>query len=243
MDTQQGKSFAILRVIAERTRRFSFPNLRRPPIPPNKPATQELVSWGAQVYCFSWMRHLSTLVNGIITLKDAGNMPSARIVARSAFELGAHAYYVKKHLKQHLDSKNVEAAWNFLTPISAGSRYIDEWHPEESEMFPPPSHISKVVNCFGEVMPSANEGYSFLSELCHPNMLAFSQYYHWPDPFEVQFVDHDTQGVFGTTAAASVRGLLAIEELLRLAEEDRLLHCLHELLVAISKQSGGPVGD
>ena len=101
-DIQQGQSLATLHVIAERTRQFTFPNLRRPPIPPNRPATQELVSWGVQVYCFSWMRHLSTLVNGVITLKDAGNMPSTRIMARSVFELGAHAYYTKKHLRQHL---------------------------------------------------------------------------------------------------------------------------------------------
>lgn len=190
------------------------------------------------------MRHLSTLVNGIITLRDAGNMPSARIVARSVFELGAHAYYVKKHLKQHLDSKNVDAAWNFLSPITTGSRYINEKQPEQSEMFPLPSHISKVVKCFGEILPgAASEDYSYLSEFCHPNMFAFSQYYRWPNPFEVQFVDHDTQGVFGTTAAACLQGLLAIQEMLRLAEENRLLPCLHELLVAISKQSGGPSGD
>ncbi|MGA2075281.1 MAG: hypothetical protein ABSH52_17460 [Terriglobia bacterium] len=235
METSHGDSFTILRVIAERTRQYTFPNLRRPPIPPNQPATLKLVSWGAQVYCFLWMRHLSRLVNGIITLRDTGNMPSARILARSVFELGAHAYYVKKHIKQHLASKNLDAAWNFLSPITTGSRYINEQHPEQSEMFPLPSHISKVVNCFGEVMPSSNEGYSFLSELCQPNMFAFSQYYRWPNPFEVRFVDHDTQGVFGTTTASCVQGLLAIEKLLRLAEENRVRSSLVELLVAVSK--------
>jgi len=242
MDRRKSDSFSILRLIAERTKEFTFPKVRRPPNPPSEPPTQELVSWGVKVYCFSWMRHMSTLVNGIVILKDAGNMPSARIVARSVFELGAHAHYVKKHLKQHLDSKNVNSAWSFLTPIGTGSRYVNEQHPEQSGMFPLPSHISKVVGCFGEVMPSSNEAYSFLSEFCHPNMFAFSQYYRWPNPFEVQFVDHDTQGVFGSAAAACLQGLLAIKEMLRLAEENRLLPCLLEPLVAISKQSGGPSG-
>lgn len=237
MDTQQGDSFATLRLIADRTKRFGFPNLKRPATPPNKPATHELVSWGAQVYCFSWMRHLSTLVNGIITLKDAGNTPSARILARSVFELGAHAYYVKKHLKQHLDFKNVDAAWNLLTPVMTGSRYINEQHPEEGAMLPAPAHIAKVINSFGEMLGDAREGYSFLSEFCHPSTFAFSQHYLWANPLEVQFVDHDPAGAFGTTAAACLGGLMAIEEILRLTKEKTVLRCLHRLCEAIVEQS------
>jgi hypothetical protein len=239
MDTQRGDPFATLRVIAERTTHFSFPNLPRPPIPPNKPATEELVNWGAHVYCFSWIRHFNTLVNGIITLRDAGNTPSAIIVARSVFELGAHAYYVKKHLKQHIDSKNLDAAWKFLGPIKTGSRYINEQHPEESEMFPEPVHIRKAVNCLGEMLPeAATEDYSFLSEYCHPNMLAFSQYYRWPNPFEVQFVDHEARGVFGSTTSACLLGLMAIQEILRLTQEKTALFCLIELLEDIVNSTG-----
>lgn len=241
MDTHQHDSFVILRLVAERTRHFSFPNLWRPPIPPNEPATRELVNWGARAYSFSWIRHFSTLVNGIITLKDAGNGPSAMIVARSVFELGAHAHYVKKHLKQHLDARNMNAAWNFLTPITTGSRYINEKHPEESEMFPVSAHISKVIKCFGEVLPEdAQDGYSYLSEFCHPNMLAFLQYYRWPNPNEVQFIDHEPQGVFGSITAACIAGLLAIEEMLRLTKERTVLLCLRKLFKAVLEQSGGP---
>ncbi len=236
MDTQKSNSFASLRLIAERMKQFTFPNLKRPPVPSKAPATLDLVNWGAQVYCFSWMRHFNTLISGIVILKDAGNTPSARIVARSVFELGAHAYYVKKHLKQHFDLGNFSAAWEFLTPIGVGSRYINEQHPEESEMFPSPPHISKAINCFGERMPEdAQEGYSFLSEFCHPNVLALFQYYEWADPQTVTFVDDHVplEGIFGPTAAASIEGLLAIEELLRLTREREVLCSLHELLEAI----------
>ena len=236
MDAEKSNSFGSLCLIAARMKQFTFSNLKRPPVPAKAPATPELVNWGAQVYCYSWMRHFSTLVNGIATLKDAGNTPSSRIVARSVFELGAHAYYVKKHLKQHIDAGNFSAAWEFLTPIGVGSRYINEQHPEESEMFPSPPHISKAINCFGERMPEdAQEGYSFLSEFCHPNVLAFSQYYEWTNPQTVAFVDdHEPlAGIFGPTAAASIEGLLAIEELLRLSREQEVLRSLHELLEAI----------
>jgi hypothetical protein len=236
MNTQQSTSFATLSLIAERSTQFSFPNLPRPPVAAHEPATAELVNWGTRVYCFSWMRHFCMLLNGIVLLKEAGNTPSARIVARSVFELGAHAYYVKKHLKQHTDAGNFSAAWKFLTPIATGSRYINEQHPEESEMFPASAHISKAINCFGERMPEdAQEGYSFLSEFCHPNVLAFSQYYDWANPQTVTFVDdHEPlAGIFGPTAAASIEGLLAMDELLKLAQEREVLRSLHELLEAI----------
>jgi hypothetical protein len=227
-------------VTAEHTKGFSFPNLRRPSIPPHQPATQELVNWGAKVYCFSWLRHFSTLVNGIITLRDAGNAPSALVVARSVFELGAHAYYVKKHLKQHIDAKNLDAAWKFLTPIAIGSRYINEYHPEGSEMFPPPAHISKAIAAFVEVMPeNVREDYSFLSEYCHPNMLAFLQYYRWLNPYEIGFVDHEPQGIFGSTAAACIMGLMAIQETLGIVDEKVVAVSLRKLFQSVVEQAAG----
>lgn len=233
-------SFATLRVIAEHLRQVRFPNLQRPPVPANAPATPELVSWGTQLYCFSWMRHFCVLVSGMVTLTDAGNVPSARVVMRSVFELGAHAHYVRKHLKQHIDAEDFSAAWNFLTPIGTGSRYINEQHPKESEMFPSPPHISKAINCFGERLPEdAQEGYSFLSEFCHPNVLAFSQYYEWRTPETVTFINHEPLGgIFGSTAGASIEGLLAIEEMLKLVHEKDIRNALRGLFEAVVKNAG-----
>lgn len=235
---EQSTYLHTLRAMAEHTKGFGFPNLRRPLVLHNEPATQELVNWAAQVYCYSWLRHFSTLVNGIITLKDAGNNPSARVVARSLFELGAHAYYVKKHVKQHIDGKNLNAAWNFLTPICVGSRYINEQHPEDSEMFPLPTHISKVIACFDEVMSKeARDDYSFLSEYCHPNTLAFRQYYRWLNPCEVGFIDHEPGGIFGSTAAACIQGLMAIQETLRMANEKVVAASLHKFFQTLIAQT------
>jgi hypothetical protein len=234
MASQGVNSFLTLRSIAEHTKELRFPNLLRPRVPASETATQELVNWGAQVYCFSWIRHFSTLLNGVVILKDAGNAPSAFIVARSVYELGAHAYYVKKHFKQHFDATNFEAAWNFLTPIATGSRYINEQQPETSEMFPTPAHIKKAINCFAEMLPEdAREGYSFLSEFCHPNMLAFQQYYRWLNPHEVGFADHEAQGMFGATTAASIMGLMAIQEMLCLTNERPIAATLRQILVAL----------
>jgi hypothetical protein len=61
-------------------------------------------------------------------------------------------------------------------------------------------------------------------------MLAFSQYYRWPNPFEVQFVGHEVQGWLGPATAASLSGLMAVQELLRLTKEKTVLPRLVKLL-------------
>jgi hypothetical protein len=232
-------SFEALRLIADHTKTFSFPNLSRPSVPPKQPATRELVNWGAQVYCFSWLLHLSALLNGLLTLDDAGNRPSAIILARSAYELGAHAYYVKKHLKQHIDAKNYDAAWKFLLAITTGSRYMTEQFPSTGEMFPTAAHISKMIKAFGEVMPEdAIENYSFLSEFSHPNSFTFGQHHDWLTPYEVSFVPQKASGMFGATAAACIQGLMAIQQLLVLTDEEPAATELHQLLVDLVEGKG-----
>jgi hypothetical protein len=234
-------TFDLLRLIADRTKTFSFPNLSRPSVPSNQPATRELVNWGAQVYCFSWLLHLNALLNGLLKLEDAGDRPCSIIVARSVYELGAHAYYVKKHLKQHIDNQKYDVAWNFLLPITSGSRYMNEQFPSTSEMFPTAAHISKMIKSFGEVMPEdAVENYSFLSEFSHPNSFAFGQHYNWLTPHEVSFVPHQASGVFGATFAACVNGVMAIQQLLALANEKPTAKALYRLLTDIVKTEDKP---
>jgi hypothetical protein len=230
-------SFDALRLVADRTKTFSFSKLSRPPTPPNQPATRELVNWGAHVYSFSWLLHLSALLNGLLTLEDAGNRPSAIIIARSVYELGAHAYYVKKHLKQHIDVQNYDAAWNFLLPVTTGSRYMTEQFPTTAEMFPTAAHISKMIKTFGEVMPGeAVEDYSYLSEFSHPNSFAFGLHHDWLTPYEVSFVSRKVSGTFGATTAATINGVMAIQQLLVSTAEIPTAEALHKLLTDLIEQ-------
>lgn len=222
----------VIREVAQQLNQFSFPDLKRPRVPADAPATPELVDWGIRVYCFSWMRHLCTLVQGAVTLVDSRNNQSARILARSIFELGAHAYYVNKHLQQHIRDAKWSAAWDFLTPITMGSRYMNEQIPEESALFPAPAHIRKVINCFSEVTSrSAQDDYSYLSEFSHPNVLAFMQYYNFCDPETITFVDHKPlEGFLGATTVAVIQGLLSIQRLLVIAHERDVSRSLVGLL-------------
>jgi hypothetical protein len=229
----------MLRVTAEHLKQIKFPQLIRPALGPDAPPTVELLHWAIQGYCFPWIRHMSALINGIILLTDNDNKAAVRIIGRSSYEFCAHAYYVKKHVKQYLDAKDLAAAWNFLLPIATGSRYINEFHhPEESELFPEPPHIKKAVNCFQEVMPKeSKDDYSYLSEFCHPNTMTLQQHYRWTTPYTIDFVDQVQFGAFGAIAGSALQGLVTIRELLIIGKERQNSGAITGLLKAIVDQA------
>ncbi len=233
------QSVSMLRLTAEHLKKITFPQLVRPALGPNAPPTIELIQWAIQMYSFPWIRHINALINGIILLIDSDNKAAVRIIGRSSFEFCAHAYYVKKHLSQHLDRKDLAAAWKFLLPIGTGSRYISEFHStqEESELFPAGPHISKAINCFKEVMQGTDEDYSYLSEFCHPNMMTFSQHYRWTTPYKIDFVDQVEFGAFGAIAGSTTHGLMVVHELLRIGGERQVNSAIVKLLEAIVEQA------
>jgi hypothetical protein len=228
----------MLRVAAEHLKQIKLPQLTRPTLGPDAPPTLDLLHWGIQAYSFPWIRHMSALLNGIILLTDSENKAAVRIIGRSSFEFCAHAYYVKKHLKQHIDRSDLTAAWGFLLPITTGSRYINEYHhPEESDMFPSPPHIIKAINCFKEIRPDGtDDDYSYLSEFCHPNTMTFQQHYRWTTPYTIDFVDQVAFGAFGAIAGSATQGLLTIRELLALGNERQVNAAIAKLLKAIVDQ-------
>src|SRR5712692_7044853 len=167
MSSDSSPPRAMLRLTAEHLKRIDYPQLRRPPIGPTQPAPIELVRWAIQAYSLPWIRHFGVLISGIVTLMDSQNRAAVRIIGRSSYELCAHAYYVKKHVKQHLDAKKLSEAWDFLYTIGTGSRYINEIHPEDKQLFPDPPHVQKAINCFKEAVPKeTHDDYSYLSEYC-----------------------------------------------------------------------------
>jgi hypothetical protein len=165
------------------------PELVRPDVPHGQPATYELAAWAGRVYIYSLIFHVREVLRSTVTLYDAGQLPAIFLCARSLFESAAHAYYVKKHVGDHIDKKNYEAAWDFLKKVNLGSRYMVEKYGEnfdgkiELEESP---HISKAIATFNEYFNGsksrqATETYSFLSEFSHPNSFAFSSTIEWKE--------------------------------------------------------------
>jgi hypothetical protein len=163
---------------SKRLDQMQFPELLRPAVGQDDPPTDELVFWGARMYCFSTLAHFREMLRSFLNVAQNGLQPAGFIVARCLFELGAHSYYTHKHTTQYLDAGDIKRAWEFLKEINLGSRYISEEYGEKSEEWSPftaPREIAKVIRVFNEwTNGKATTEYSFLSEFAHP---AFSHYY------------------------------------------------------------------
>ena len=226
-------SARLLRIAEASLEGFKFPPLVRPNVPFDSAPTKDLVDWTIQLYSFSFLSQFRALLRGVIPLIEARNIPALRIIVRALFELGAHAYYVKKHVKQHLEAENLEATWNFLIPVGTSSLYTISPYPQESQLFPSSAHIEEVINCFDEIMEGdAANIYSLLSEFCHPDMAALRQHFQWDGS---QLVTFDApEGNLSTSlplgASATLAALDAVSELLELSNETEIRTKVIQLL-------------
>jgi len=177
------KEVTSLRLVSLKLSRLAFPPLQRPAVPEGAPPTRELVEWAVAFYCFSLLSHFREMLRSFLFMVKKGHIPSGFLVARCLFELGAHTYYVHKHVTQYFDSGDLQRAWGFLVEINMGSRYMREEYGDDEEdrpYFLAPREIAKVMRCFEEWEPCRGKAvteYSFLSEFAHPNMAAFAHYY------------------------------------------------------------------
>lgn len=177
---------AVLKNASQKLAKLSFSPLGRPNVPRDAPPTRELVDWAIRMYCFSMLSHYREMLRSFLLLTESGNIPAAFVTSRCLFEMGAHAYYVNKHVQQYLKVRNLVSAWEFLWEINMGSRYMEERITDGGTEYDGPAvrtprEIAKVIRCFNEYgkIRMAAETYSFLSEFAHPNMGAFSHYYEW----------------------------------------------------------------
>lgn len=176
-----------LTLALQRLDAVTIPELVRPPVPHDAPPTDELVVWAVKVYFYSALCQFRELLRATLLLVDAGQVSAVFFCCRGLFELAAHAYYVKKHVLQHVKAKNLELAWKFLFEINLGSRDMREKQKARGDEpdYPEGPHIAKVIACFNECFPNghhekqATETYSSLSEFSHPNCFAFISHFEW----------------------------------------------------------------
>jgi hypothetical protein len=144
--------------------------------------TDEQVAWAALVYAYALLHHLRSLLQGIVCEIDDGNTPTALILTRALLELAASAYYVEKHLAQHLNgSRDLTAAWRLLERVVTGSRYSRAYLPPTpgTPQVPESPHIATMMRALNELLKpdEAERTYSDLSEFSHPNRGALALYY------------------------------------------------------------------
>jgi hypothetical protein len=177
-----------LKLALQKLDAITIPELVRPPVPHDAPPTEELVAWAVKVYFYSALCQFRELLRATLLLVDADHISAVFFCSRGLFELAAHAYYVRKHVLQHLKGNDLKSAWQFLFEINLGSRDMREKQKaaQISEPdYPEGPHIAKVMACFNEYFPNghevkqATETYSSLSEFSHPNSFAFINHFEW----------------------------------------------------------------
>jgi hypothetical protein len=73
-------------LISEALDKIRLPTSSRPPIPPNAPATKELVEWGIAKFAYAQLAHMRTVLRGTLLLADAGIEPAVIVLCRHLYE-------------------------------------------------------------------------------------------------------------------------------------------------------------
>jgi hypothetical protein len=123
-DEKSEQIVAQIRRLAEDLSNLNFPNLYRPQPTSEGAVTPDLIYWAIRFYCYSVLSHFREMIRSFLFLGDNGYVPAGFMVLRCLFEIGAHAYYVHKHVVQFLNSGDVWSRWTFLYEINMGSFYI-----------------------------------------------------------------------------------------------------------------------
>ena len=209
--------------MSERMQLLKFASLPRPKSDAKSPPSPDLINWAIELYTFSLLSHFRELLRSFLFLVENGHVAASITICRTMFEMAAHVYYVNKHVKQYLESNELEQTWNFLLEIQQGSRYMQEYSGELDYEISP--HISKIISCYNEFLQNgySSKRYSFLSEYSHPGPFAFGQHYEGDYAFNCILFVPPPQDASKAPLAAAISStctvFLFINSLLFLAEE------------------------
>jgi len=163
-----------------------FPCLDRPAVPYGAPPTQELIEWAMRFYASVLLSHVRQLLRTFLLAVREGQKPSAFVLGRAIFELGAHATLVYMTFEKRRGAQDFEGMWKLFDRATMGNlemRQRGELTPVGEEWLAP-FHVNDAIRALdaffaktGRDDKAAQVMYDALSEHSHPNQGAFSQYY------------------------------------------------------------------
>jgi hypothetical protein len=238
------------RIIIGALDKIELPTLSRPPIPPDAPATKELVEWGIAKYAYALLAHVRTVLRGTLLLADGGIEPAAIVLVRHLYEWNMQTRYVYETFKTHLDASDLETAWKFFLRVSGGNswvrdhgaKYVPEFPGEEVERSIRIRHSVKVykehrAQEYGT--ENVDDEYSYLSERSHPNGICLEPYLRVEFPDDVSFVEPRSKKIPGVLHSCMLEWSMTQINLLGLTRE----RVVRASLVAMIKEIAGQRGD
>ena len=234
-------------LISEALDKIQLPTSSRPPIPPNAPATNELVEWGIAKFAYAQLAHMRTVLRGTLLLADAGIEPAVIVLCRHLYEWNMQTRYVYEIFKTNLDATDLEAAWKFFLRVSGGNswvkdhgtKYVPEFPTEEVEGSIRIRHSVKAykehrTRQFGA--ENVDDEYTYLSERSHPNGFCLEPYLRIEFPNDVSFIEPRSQKLPGVLHTCVLEWAMTHVNLLGMAREKVVCVSLVAILKEISRQ-------
>ena len=117
MNSVHKNEIPILDIVTAGLERIELPSLRRPPVP-NDRADEALVLWGTQYYTYCVIAHMRAVLRGMIELLKLGNVPTAFLTSRLAFEWTAHTCLMSQELRDSIGKQDWKGAREFRVPCN-----------------------------------------------------------------------------------------------------------------------------
>lgn len=234
-------TLAPAKFIGQALDKAKIPALSRPEVPPNAPATKELVEWGVKKFEYSLLAHVRAMLRGTLLLADAGIEAAVIVLCRHLYEWNMQTAYVYVTVKAHLESVDYQAAWEFFLRTSGGNnwvkrhgtRYVPEFPATEVEGSIRLKHAVKAykqyrAQKFGS--ESVDDDYSYLSERSHPNGFCLQPYMKIDFPNDVRFVEPKSDRLPGILHSCVMEWAMVSVDLLGLVQEKPIRGDLVQIL-------------
>ena len=233
----------VVKIIHDGLHAITLPPLTRPAVGPHDDATEELARWGIKLYAYSSIAHMRHVLAGVIILSDSGNVPSANVISRHAFEWTAHACYMHENLTPLMAERQWSQVFDLTLQSDTGNLWVKRHgHKYDDSSFPEdalkPLHISKLIAAYTKYQTErygktdVEDTYGFLSENSHPNGACFMWHRDIIGP-DVHFVNPPTHSAFGGINRFIIQWLMFTQQLLGLARESLVRDPLIYMLPAI----------
>lgn len=234
-----------LSIVSDGLRTTTLPLLTRPPVGPKDEPTEELVLWGINYYAYSVVTHVRTVLQGLVLLAEAGNIPTTFFAARNIFEWAAHACYMSRHLANYVIRKEWGRAWKLLSMATIGNKWMKDHGPkyEPTAVFdgiPDPLSVANIVAAYEEYerqqlgKGDAKENYGLLSEYSHPNSACIQQYHELDGP-DVRFVTPSSGSPLPIVNWCLIDVMMFLDALLQISEERTVRPQVVSVLKAIAR--------
>ena len=248
----QDNSVSPARLISEALDNIQLPSLSRPPIPPDAPATKQLVEWGIAKFAYAQLAHMRTILRGTLLLADAGIEPAVIVLCRHLYEWNMQTRYAYSTFKTALDAADLEAAWKFFLRVSGGNNWVKDHGTKYVPEFPAEDvegsiRIKHSVKAYKEHRAqefgaeNVDDEYSYLSERSHPNGFCLQPYLRVEFPNDVKFIEPHSQKQPGVLHTCMLEWAMTHVNLLGLAGEDAVRVSLVRILTEIAKKHGGTI--